>query len=207
MTADDLLERLQAAVAARQLEKGEVPNDDDAGALAALHARQADAGAALGEVLDWISAGSDLLGRLWECVDACEDSGLLLLLGDLTGRETGLQGALSDLVRHVEATLGERHGRGAIMLNGVVAAAVDRSAASTKWDVDAAWPRVGWAVRNADRLAIGGGEVEDDTARALRIVRQLCGISYLRMGACQELGIDPDDYRTQSNWRWVVKLP
>lgn len=207
---DDLLERLEAAVAAAQLDRGEVPHEENQAALEALEARQKEAWEALAAFGAWVDQGSEVMARLWDRVEDADSVGLVDLLRLLTNREAGLMSALALLQRHVEASLGDRHGRTAIMDGDVAVAAVERSAASTRWDVESAWPEVGKAVRAAERLPIGDpedGELEDDTARALRIVKQLAGVSYLRVEACRELGIDPDDYRTKSGWRWVVKLP
>jgi len=69
-------------------------------------------------------------------------------------------------------------------------AAVERSAASTKWHVDDAWPAVMAAVRKAPALPIGDpedGELEDEAAKVLRIIKALCGVSYLRVEVCKEL--------------------
>jgi hypothetical protein len=202
-----LLERLQASLAARQ---GAEAAPEDAEALAAIQARQAAAWAHLRDFVSWVDQGSDVMARLWDAVPDADSVGLCDLLRMLTNREAGLMGALALFQRHVENALGERHGRVAIMDGDAVAGAVERQAASTKWDVDDAWPEVGRAIRKAERLPIGDpedGELEDDTAKTLRLVRDLCGISYLKVGTCEQLGIDPDEYRTKSGYRWVVKLP
>jgi hypothetical protein len=203
-----LLERLQASVAAAE---GEQAAPEDAEALAAIQARQAAAWAHLRDFVAWVNQGSDVMARLWDAVPDADSVGLCDLLRLLTDREAGLMGAVALLQRHVENTLGERHGRTAIMDgDDVVAGVVERSAASTRWNVDDAWPEVGRAIRKAERLPIGDpedGELEDDTAKTLRLVRDLCGISYLKVGTCEQLGIDPDEYRTKSGYRWTVKLP
>lgn len=181
-----------------------------AAAADVLRLREAAAREGLADLFDWLELGRDIINRLWDLVDAADSLKLVDLLRGLCDRETGLQSALSMLQRHVEATLGDRHGRTAIMDGDVAVAAVERTAASTKWAVDDAWPVIRQAIEKADRLPIGDpedGELEDDTARALRIIRQLCGVSYLRVEACRELDIDPEDYRTKGNYRWTVKLP
>lgn len=197
---------LEAALSA-SLEAVGVPVDPQA----AEDARRLEAAAqgAVAGLLAWSLDGSDFLGRVWDLVDRADDRALIHLLHQLVGAE-GLLAALGDLVRRVEAALGARHGRGPLEDDdGVVIAAVDRTAKSTKWDVEKAWPDVAAAVRRADRGVIDpvAGELEDDTARALRIVRQLCGVSYLKVGELEGLGLDPDDYRTRSGWRWTVRLP
>lgn len=202
-----LLERLTASVEALGHDTG------SDGVRAQL--RGAAAMEAVAALRGWISDGSHLVGQLWDLVESADSPHLVGLLGDLTDREAGLLSALVLLQRHVENTLGVRHGRGGIVVgegteDECVIAAVDRSAASVKWDVESAWPAVTAGIRKADRLPIGDpadGELEDDTAKTLRWVRQLCGISYLKVGECEALGIDPDDYRTKSGFRWVVKLP
>jgi hypothetical protein len=168
-----------------------------------------DATAALVAYMEWVAEGADKMLALWDLAEHVESPDLVSLVHVLTDREAGLAGAISQLVRHVEDVLGRRHGRGPIMDGDLVVAAVDRSAASTKWRVDEAWPAIHDAIRKADRQVVdqAAGELEDDTARAVRILKALCGVSYLRTGPCAELGLDPDDYRTKSNWRWVVKTP
>lgn len=210
-TAATLLERLQASVAAARLAKGEVPAQEDAAALEATRRAAAAATAQLADLRAWIEQGSAIVGALWDGVPLCDSLALVAALGELSDRETGLMPALAMLQRHVETTLGERHGRGPIAdPDGYVVAAVDRSAASVKWNVEDAWPDVTKAIRKADRLPIGDpvdGELEDDAAKVLRIIKALCGVSYLRVEVCKELGLDPDDYRTKSGYRWTVKTP
>lgn len=211
MTGDDLLERLEAAVAAAQLERGQTPDPGVGAALEALQGRQAEAVAALVSFAEWVNEGSEVLHALWDRLGDADSVMLVDTLRLLCDREAGLQPALGMLQRDMERVLGERHGRGAITDDdGTVRAAVDRAAGSVRWRVDEAWPAILQAIRKADRLAIGDpadGELEDDTARALRILKQLCGVSYLRVEACGQLGIDPDDYREKGNYRWTVKLP
>lgn len=181
---------------------------DQAGeaATAAYSAARED----LADFVAWVEDGVEFLGRLWDSCTAADSLALVDVLRRLTDREAGLVPALQMLQRRLEDTLGARHGRRAITDgDGTPVAQVDRQAGSTKWDVERAWPDVIGAVRKADRLVIDAdaGELEDDTARALRIVRQLCGISYLKVEACKQLDLDPDDYREKGNYRWVVKLP
>lgn len=199
-TGPSLLERLEASVAVAQGEQ--LPE--------AVAAREAAAWAHLRDFVAWVNDGSAVMAALWDAVPDADSIGLVDLLRLLTNREAGLLPALAMLQRHVETSLGERHGRTAIMDGDVAVAAVERSAASTKWNVDDAWPSIAQGIRKADRLPIGDpedGELEDDVAKTLRLVKQLCGVSYLRVGPCEELGLDPEDFRTKSGYRWVVKLP
>ena len=202
-----LMERLEASVAAAAKQKGQEPDMESAAALEVQRLKGAAAMEALGELRHWISDGSHLMHQLWDLVDHADSGQLVGLLADLGDREAGLMNALGMLQRHVTDTLGNRHGRGPIEgSDGYPLAAVDRQAGSTKWNMDEAWPEVAKAIRRAEALPLGDG-VEDDTAKALRIVKQLCGVSYLRVEACAQLDIDPEDFRTKAGWRWTVKLP
>lgn len=198
-----LLERLTASL--EQLGQG----TGEDGVRAQL--RGAAATEAMAKLRAWMADGSQLVNDAWDLADAADSPQLVALLRDLSHREAGVMSALALFQRHLENTLGERHGRGGIEDgDGIAIAAVDRSAASTKWHVDDAWPDMAKAIRKADRLPIGDpvdGELEDDTAKTLRLIKALCGVSYLRVEVCKELGLDPDDFRTKSGYRWVVKLP
>lgn len=206
-----LLERLEASLAAAAKQKGQEPDMEAAAAAEAMRLREAAATEAIVEFSRWFMDGSEVIRQLWDMVEHAASPQLVDVLREVSDRHAGLLPTLALLQRHVEDTLGKRHGRGPITLDeDTFIAAVDRTAASTKWNVDDAWPAVTAAIRKAERLPIGDpedGELEDDAAKVLRIVKALCGVSYLRVEVCKELGIDPDDYRTKAGYRWVVKLP
>lgn len=202
-----LLEALQASLAAQ----GQPPAPED---QAALDARLAAAQAQLAGFLAWVDDGRDKVFALWDLTDCLDVADLLTIVRAITDKELGVTGALRDLSRRAEQAVGDVTGKGAVLdSTGLPMAMVDKTR-DTRWDHAEAWGPMGQAIRKADRLVINAedGEMEDDTARALRCIKDAVGVSYLKVGkegvgGLKDLGLDPDDYRETGPWRWIVRLP
>lgn len=138
---------------------------------------------------------SDLTGEAIDSEDPQHVARVLGCLDKILERVNGKRGVIGH-VGEVEAHL-------IACLDG--RAEVSVTSGGVRFHKSFSKPRKGWrwdeltssllpAIRNAPRLLSPSGEVEDDTARAVRLIRDAVGWSAGKVGGLRDLGLSADEF-------------